>query len=231
MNRDRMYQPTDLTIVRNQRPVTGLFEVAQIIGFEAWTKRMPDRSKSEIENVFKPNSLKAIEKLQKNTSKKIGRFVSIVAFQSDQPIGYAWASDDVGNMSHFKQRTKRMAGKIRGKKPYAWIAQINVLPDYQGNGFGSAMVDELLKPFDQDQKVSSYVFDENQLTLQWFKKLGFNPRPAEPVDPNTDPNGPDLYFGDGAKHVLQWRLESSSVANVRQNIAKRILPEYVVEDN
>ena len=230
MNNEKMFQPSNLTILRINRPTTGLSEIAQDIGYEAWINRLDTRSVSEIENIFKPNSLKTIEKFQKNMLKKIGRFVSVIAFQETQPIGYAWASDDVGNMSPSKQRAKRLTGKVRGKKPYAWIAQINVLPDYQGNRIGPAMIEELLKPFDQDQKVSSYVFDENQLTLQWFKKLGFNPRLVKPVDPNVDPNGPDFYFGDGAKHVLQWRLESPSVALVRHNVAKLVLPDYIVEE-
>ncbi len=230
MKQDKLYKPSNLVINRDFIPTRLLSESAQEIGYEAWRHRLTTRSDYEIKNMFNPGSLKTIEKFQKNIARKIGRFVSVIAFQSNEPIGYAWAADDVGNLTPAQQRAKTLALKARGRKPYAWIAQINVLPDYQGEGIGSAMLFEVLKPFSNDQKPTAYVFDENQPTLSWFRSLDFYARPEKPTDPNDQANGPDLYFGLAADHVLQWRLEAESVDSVRKNLGKIVLPNYVVRE-
>ena len=222
----KTYDISNLTILRSNEPSYSLADEAQKIGYAAWSDRFSNRPKSQIENVFNANSIEKIEKLQKAFAKKIGRFVSVIAMQDTDPVGYAWGSDDVGNMSITNQKIKQAALKINGKKPYAWVAQINVLPEYQREGIGSAMLKELLTPFDDDQRVSTYVFHENQLTLGWFLDMGFDTIPNEPVDPSDNPDGPDYYFGTEAEHVLQWRLQASSVDDIVNKLGKIVLPEY-----
>ena len=119
----KTYDISNLTILRSNEPSYSLADEAQKIGYAAWSDRFSNRPKSQIENVFNANSIEKIEKLQKAFAKKIGRFVSVIAMQDTDPVGYAWGSDDVGNMSITNQKIKQAALKINGKKPYAWVAQ------------------------------------------------------------------------------------------------------------
>jgi GNAT superfamily N-acetyltransferase len=211
----------ELKIVRYREPSLKLAELAQPIGLTAWRQRMPHRPEHQHLNVFNPEDPKNAEKLLDRMHSKIGNFVFVTAIIDEEVVGYSWAADDVGNMSPAKQKLKTAAGKLQGKKPFAWVAQINVLPDYQHAGIGSALLHEVVEPFDEDQKPVAYVFDENQLTLNWFRKRAFAARPAEPVDPSPDPEGPDIYFGEGAEHVSQWRLEAQSVEIGARRAASR----------
>lgn len=203
-----------LTIIRTPEPTLGLAQIAQSIGYAAWRERMPHRPDSQQRHVFDPDNQQNTNKLLVKMKSKVGKFVGVVAILDNGPIGYAWAANDVGNLSPTRQKAKILAGKLKGQKPYAWNAHINVHPEHQGNGLGTALLHEVLSPFKNEQKATAYVFDENQITLNWFKKRGFSPRPDEPTDPNDNPDGPDIYFGEGADHVLQWRLEAPSTETV-----------------
>jgi GNAT superfamily N-acetyltransferase len=219
----------DLTIVRARKSSLGLAELAQPIGYAAWRKQMPRRPDNQQRNVFNPDDPRSANRLLKRMNSKVGKFVGVVAMLDETPIGYAWAADDVGNMSPWEQRAKTVAGALSGKKPYAWSAQINVLPDYQGRGVGSALLTEVYGPFDDDAKGTAYVFDENSAALGWFRKRGFSPSPEAPVDPNDRPGGPDMYFGEGAVHVAQWRLEAPSTQEVIEITGQiAALPQYQV---
>lgn len=219
----------NLIVHLRHQPSLEFAQLAQIIGYDAWSARMPDRPINQMRQMFNPDNQRNAENLLEKMNSKIGQFVGAVAVRNDEPIGYAWTHDDVGNMSLAQQKMKTLAKKLKGEKPYVWVAHINVLTRYQSKGYGSILLREILKPFDDDQKVSTYVFDENQITLNWFKKFGFSPRPEHPVDPNGKPDGPDIYFGEGADHVLQWRLEAQSNKSVRDSIENRtIWPPYSV---
>ncbi len=200
-----------LTIIRTRKPSLELAQLAQPIGYAAWKERMPQRPDSQVRNVFNPDNPQNAEKLLARMKSKVGKFVGVVAVKNEQQIGYAWATDDVGNMNHLMQYAKVLGGKWKGEKPFVWNAHINVLPEWQGKGVGSVLLREVLAPFDSDQRVSAYVFDENVAALGWFMSRGFKPRPKKPVDPNEKPSGPDMYFGEGAEHVSQWRFEAPSV--------------------
>lgn len=221
------------TIVRSKKPSLRLAQLAQSIGYTAWTDRMPHRPDTQMRNVFDPDKPQKAEKLLARMSSKIGRFVSVVAYIGEEPVGYAWATDDVGNMSLIKQRVKTFVGnKVKGQKPYAWNAQINALTNYQNHGVGSSMLDRVYEPFDDDQMGGAYSFKENPETRAWFLKRAFYARPTRPVDPNENPYDPDIYFGVGAEHVMQWRFESESIYNVRKNIAEMglLIPHVEVVD-
>jgi|GEM_PF-1274800 len=218
----------ELTIVHANKPTLALAEVAQPIGHAAWSERMPHRSDAQLRHVFDPDDPKVAERLLAKMESKVGTFSGVIALLDGQPVGYAWAADDVGNLSPFKQRVKTAAGLLKGQKPYAWTGHINVLPEHQGKYIGNALLTEVLAPFDDDQRPTAYVFDENGLTLDWFMARGFAPRPEKPVDPNGRPDGPDLYFGEGATHVQQWRLEAPSTQTVIGILQQRGLPQYTV---
>ncbi len=219
-----------LSIIRIHEPTLEFTTTAQFIGHEAWSVRLPKRSDNEIRHVFNPDNPQNAKKLLERMNSKIGQFVGTIALKNGEPIGYAWAHDDIGNMSIAQQKFKMMAMKLDGKKPYIWVAHINVLSSYQSKGIGSVLLKETLDPFDDDKKISTYVFDENQLTLNWFKKFGFIPKPKDAVDPNDRKDGPDIYFGEGAEHVSQWRLEAPQNIITRNNIISQTALHCPVED-
>lgn len=213
----------DLTIVDYSSPDMDLARIAQDIGHTSWVYRLADRSEDEISRVFDPGNEDSARLLYDRMSSKIGKFASAVCMFDNDPIGYCWANEDVGNIPKPIQMTKTMLGKITGKEPYVWIAQINVLPAYWNKGIGSLLLKSTLEKFKDTRKVSTYVFDENMPTLEWFGKLGFYPKPAYAIDPNkNDPNGPDYYFGEGAKHIHQWRLEHQSVGSLLRSLGNRL---------
>jgi len=213
---------SELTMIRIAKPTFEFALEAQKIGHAAWLDRMPDREE-RIKRVFDPNDTRIAYKLLEKMRSKVGTFAGVLALEDRKPIGYAWANDDVGNLSRPVQYAKTTIGKLKGEKPYAWLAQENVKPDHQQNGTGTIMAIELMKSFDSDQKVSTYVFDENLITLNWFRRLGMNPRPDKPV-PITE------YFGEDTDPVYQWRLESSSAADFTKALhhSDNRLPDYTV---
>lgn len=203
---------SDLEIVEYSSPNMDIARIAQDIGHTAWVYRLDERSEDEISRVFDPGNEDSARRLYSRMGSKIGKFAASVCMFEGDPIGYCWATEDVGKSSKIVQKAKTLAGRLIGKEPYVWIAQINVLPEYWDRGIGSLLLRSTVKNFEETRKLSTYVFEENMPTYEWFSKLGFYPRPPYAIDPNRDnPNGPDYYFGEGAKHVKQWRLEHQSV--------------------
>lgn len=220
----------DLTIVRSHEPSVELARAAQHIGYAAWRARFSTRTSDQVAHVFNPGDERSKAKLLARMHSKVGQFASVVAKRDGRPIGYGWAADDVGTMPEAEQRAKIM----EGVKPLVWVAQLNVLPTEQARGIGSAMLRELLRPFDEAKPSSTYVFDENHHSLAWFSNRRYVAIPDQPYDPNEDTSvgSPDMYFGEGARHVLQWRLEAESVgAVIRATMQRVLLPlDYEVVD-
>lgn len=190
------------------RPSMTLASQANGIGHEAWSARFKDRTAEEIRHVFDPaNPVRVYESMKR--AAKVGRFVGVMAVVYDDEFaasaGVIWGADDIsGNIA------QRFVKRRLGRQPYAWIAQSNVRPQYQGQHIGAAMTGAFLSHFDEDQPTTAYVFDENSQTLGWYRDyLGYRPRPAEPVERS--------YFGKGARPVQQWRLEAA-VADVQDSI-------------
>jgi len=221
-----------LTLVRTYTPTLELATMAQPIGYAAWKDAYREqRSDSEIRNVFNPDNPRNAEQLLNRMRSKIGKFVFVSAYEDDELIGYAWAAEDVGNMSPSRQRVKTYVGAIFGKKPFVWNAQLNVLPECQNNGIGSALLTEVNMPFKQDMAASVYVVQKNRRSTNFFKKRGFMARPDLPYDPNKTSDGADIYFGEGAKHSMQGRFESESIEHVIKNISNmHILPSYFIHE-
>ncbi len=223
------YNPNELIIVRSDQKTEQFARLAQSIGYAAWTNRFPNRPDVQIRNAFNPDSDENAYELMDRMHSKIGQFVCNLAILDGRTIGYAWAADDVGNISPFQQKLKTFGGELlKNEKPYAWLAQINVLPEYQGNGVGTVLLNRTLEPFAKDQRVSAYSIMENQSAIRWFENHGFSPRPAEPKDPADDVNGPDKYFGEGAEHVMQLRLQADSVKSVITTLHPDVLPLHRV---
>lgn len=211
-----------LVILRTTEPSRELADIAQPIGYAAWRSRLETRDDADIRHMFDPGKPEQAERLLKRMREKAGQFVGVVATATNvsaEPVGYAWAVDDMSGGTMAKL-TKR----VLGRKPYTWVAQINVIPKLQGQGIGTAMLQELMRGFPDERQPTAYVFDENQLTLGWFRKLGFNPKPEQPV-PQT------LYFGEDRPPVMQWRLVATSTASVEQEIKNYYpnLPEFTVK--
>lgn len=221
-----------LTLVRFRVPTLELAQAVQPIGYAAWREQLSGtRSDAEIRHVFDPdNSHDNAEALLERMRSKVGLFVGVIALFEGQEIGFAFAADDVGNMSRPAQHAKRVAGRLAGKKPFVWTAHLNVHPDFQGQGVGTAMHQEVYTPFGKDRRRTAYVFDENARAVNWFKKRGYEARPDRPVDPNPDSSGPDLYFGEGAGHVGQWRLEAPPPETVSEHEPPYRLPAYTTFD-
>lgn len=204
-----------LTIVRTREPSLLFAQIAQNIGFVAWQNVLRSRPDNQVRRVFDPDSYgRAAKLLSRMRSKKSGEFVGTLAILDRKHVGYAWASEDVGNFSFGVQLAKR----AKGEQPVVWNAQINVRPEQQGQGIGTVLLKETISPFQSDRRVTADVFDENSYGLQWFRHLGFEPRPDHAVDPNQSPEGPDKHFGADAAHALQWHFEASSVAEVIHRI-------------
>lgn len=193
---------TSLRFLCSSVPSLELAKIAQEIGFRAWGDAMPKR-RSELRHTFDPFRPKYnADRLLVRMQSKEGVFRSVTAYAGELAVGYAWAADDISG--GFAARALK---KATGKKPYAWIAQVNVLPEFQGRGIGSNLVSKALEPFNSTQKPTAYVFEENPKALRWFTDRGFAPKPEEPTEKYD-------YFGESAYPVKQFRLEAESVSRV-----------------
>ncbi|MDZ7785764.1 MAG: GNAT family N-acetyltransferase [Candidatus Saccharibacteria bacterium] len=179
--------------------------LSQQIGYVAWSERFTQRTDEDIRRMFtqdepalSENAHKSLLRMQDRA--RHGVFSGVIARLRDNPIGSAWATDD-------RSISPQQAELVDDHKPYAWIPHINVLPETQGHGIGKELLKHVLLPFDADQKPTAYVFEENQLTLGMFQKLGFVPKPTKPRIKYD-------YFGEDNEPVEQWRLEAPSVSAV-----------------
>ena len=206
-----------LIIDRYMQPSASLARTAELIGSDAWQAQL-NRTPLEIAHSFNPGNEMMAERLFERMSEKEGKFVGVVATIGDTAIGYAWAAEDQ-SASEAKLKVKRLMGLYA--EPYVWIAQINVLPEHQGRGVGSAMLHDVLRPFANHQRPTAYVFEENGRSLEWFENRGFAARPKKP-DPKYN------YFGEGADPVMQFRLEAHSVLSVRERVVNDMTQRRVV---
>lgn len=190
------------------KPSLELMQLAQPIGRAAWAQNMPNRSIPEISRVFNSQDPSRAQRLLHIMQEKPGAFVGAVATLGDRPIGFCLAHDDQSGNA-----LQRIAKRFAGQQPYAWIAHLNVSPRYQHEGVGTKLLNTTLAQFDNDQRPTAYVFEENPRGLAWFKSRGFSPRPDMPSTGHYE------YFGEDAEPVQQWRLEAQSVGAVRQQIA------------
>lgn len=208
-----------LTIIRTREPSPNFADLAQAIGFAAWQGVLRRRPDEQIRHTFNPHGLpnRSAKLLSRMRSKNGGEFVGTAAYFDGQVAGYAWAAEDLGNVSLGVQLTKR----ANGEEPVVWNAQLNVLPRSQGRGIGTILLRETLVPFDENRRVTADIFDENSYGLQWYRNWGFEPEPDHPSDPNKRPDGPDKYFGEGAEHALQWHFVAPSVDEVINRIERQ----------
>jgi ribosomal protein S18 acetylase RimI-like enzyme len=59
-------------------------------------------------------------------------------------------------------------------KKYIYIGQIHILPEYQGKGIGSNIINEIIKYGRKKKKdIFLYVIKYNDKALKFYKKLGF----------------------------------------------------------
>jgi len=213
----------NLVLKHTFEPTTELVLSAQEIGFRAWLAQFGAyRTSMEIRRMFDPvvpnkNAERLLEQMQEKA--EIGLFSGIVALRGSMEVGYAWAADDMSG-----GRGERFYKKhVKGRKPYAWLAQINVLPKYQRQGIGSAMMLEVLEPFDIYQRPTAYVFDENPDVLKWFRRRGFSPSEQKPTKKYD-------YFGEEADPAMQWCLVAPGIGVVQDFIRRSgELPIYYVE--
>ena len=219
-----MATPTENLVLKHTfEPTTELVLSAQEIGFRAWLAQFgAHRTSMEIRRMFDPvvpnkNAEKLLEQMQEKA--EIGLFSGIVALRGSMEVGYAWAADDMSG-----GRGERFYKKhIKGRKPYAWLAQINVLPEFQRQGIGSSMLLEVLDPFDTHQRPTAYVFDENPDVLKWFSQRGFSPSERKPTKKYD-------YFGEEADPAMQRRLVAPGIGVVQDFIRRSgELPIYYVE--
>lgn len=125
------------------------------------------------------------------------RFSGSNPFES---IGYIRSRRDVSGtlLARLVKRT------LRPDMVYACIGDVNVEPDQQGQGFGTALVDASLSLHPSERKVTTYVADNNQSLVTKLEELKFRVTGQQ--------ERPELY---GISGVQEIRLEAPSVQVVR----------------
>lgn len=197
------------------------------VGYNAWSDgfkrtRRPD----EIRHTFNPNEVentrsqhgrdRHIRRAQHQYSEFAARGILAVARDAlDDPVnrpivGYAMAREDVsGNV--VARTAKRLT---RPDKVYAWLAQVNVLPQYQQKFIGTDLVAIALgEDFKPEQIPTTYIFTENEVVWNAAVKLGFA---LSPID--QGPTVTHEYFGEDNAPVHQYRLAAPSVEHVIDQI-------------
>jgi ribosomal protein S18 acetylase RimI-like enzyme len=209
------------------------------IGREAWSSQL-QRTPDEIAHAFTTKkSFETIsDMLIANRRARMGgrlslngsgvllfaKLPSLPVYPDEQTIGYAIVRQaESGSLP-----ARAVKSFVMRQQPYVNIQSINVRPEYQGMGVGSALIHAALEHFGADQKPTAYVFEENQRGLETFGKMGFVKTPAgQEPEPQKD------YFGPNTQPPRQWRLEAESAYDVQVAIVDRLgdrFPEYVTVD-
>lgn len=202
----------DLHLSVYRQPSLGLAQKAVSIGSDAWRERFKHRRDELIARMYdSANPEPMLEQMQRRA--RLGNFVCVVADAQDDEyrgsMGVVWGSNDASG-----NRLQRFGKRLAGRRPYAVMSHLNVLPAYQRSGVGTVLVDAFLQEFHPDQKPTVYVFDENQLALTWYRdRLGYRPTVERPRMTHQ-------YYGTEEVPVRQWRLEALSAAAVRETIAQ-----------
>lgn len=197
-------------------PRRRLASLAQSIGLSAWRAGLFGKRKDvELQHVYDPranpkfdNSNKLHQKMEARA--KIGRFISVVAMLDGKEVGYAWAAEEA-------RRTKigRVADKLMRRKLDVRVEEINVLPEHQGQGIGSHILERLSSELNPRQGLTAHIPVEMQAAVDWFTNRGFE---KSPRDPDQTPNH---MFGVIYQPADMLRLVASSVAGVLRQITLR----------
>jgi ribosomal protein S18 acetylase RimI-like enzyme len=185
------------------------------IGHAAWKNQFPDRTNAEINYVYGDTAchtsvLESFDDLQRANTfglrmREYGRGAVFVAYVHSHPterltqrfVGYAVMRNNVSG--NWLQRATKTYGAHR--LPYAWLRSINVIPEYQGKGVGSALIAQLAEKFELGQISTTYVFEENNRALHYFETLGYRANPQIPTQIAD-------YFGPSTAPVQQLRLQA-----------------------
>ena len=215
-----------LVFYKFSKPNLVLAEAAQEVGFRAFLNSLP-RTQEEVSHMFdhRPERIHGMTSLLFKRMEQVSRagtFSGVLAVMKGArlvPIGYGFAGDNVSGSYLKRHYKKHQFEKGRGLKVYPELTQLNVWPEMQGLGVGSAMLYEILGSFKPEQHPTAYVFGENYETLEWFDRRRFEPTGMEMKS----------YFGEDARQVEEWRLQAPSVEEVRVNLREEHhLPPYEV---
>jgi GNAT superfamily N-acetyltransferase len=196
------------TIERLSTPDIEFAQLAQVIGLQATAQQLePTRTEDVVRHMFNPDPTSGnAGRLLSRMQEKDGLFVGVIASVDEQAVGYAWAAEDVSG-SPLAQFAKSV---LLRRLPYAWLAQINVLPEFQGKGIGSSLMRAVYEPFRNDLITTTYVFKENPRVLEWFGKRGMTAE--EPPEPKYD------YFGKTELAVDQYRMVGEKTLRLRNTV-------------
>lgn len=115
-------------------------------------------------------------------------------------VGYLRMRRDVSG-NHLARLAKRT---FRPDMVYACIGDVNVEPDHQKRGVGTALVANALSLHPAERKVTTYVADNNQPLISKLEDLEFKITGQQ--------ERPELYGSSGVQEI---RLEAPSVQVVR----------------
>ncbi|HSX46858.1 MAG TPA: GNAT family N-acetyltransferase [Patescibacteria group bacterium] len=205
-----------------------LARALETVGYEAWLNSL-DRYPDQIRHMFNPINEVHIAQKQKEYAAfaqggRIANGVLRVAVAREGNVeriaGFAMARNDVSGLlpiralKHVVPRLprpfKRPLAKV-DRKEYAWVAQVNVLPEYQDQGIGKQLLGETLEPFRPDQVPVVYVFAENAVVWHIARNLGFNLDPGVTIQEEHDRHLHAEYFGEHSQPAEQFRFTHQSV--------------------
>jgi GNAT superfamily N-acetyltransferase len=183
--------------------------LAAPIAYDAWKDQLPDRTEAEIDYLYGDfacdtamleyyDGLKRVNTF--GTLGRLGKGAIIAAYAAELPgktglgkyVGYA-------EMRNFRAGNWTSNNCTKRQLPLAWLREVNVLPEYQGHGIGSAMIAGLATLFKPGQTSTVNVLEENQRGLRYFATLGY---PSEPFSADEIPE----YFGPGSTPAKRLRL-------------------------
>jgi len=183
----------------------------QAVGLDAWSQALERRSKSQIRGFYNPDDVGHVTDVGRRYREVAEHGVVSLALDDEtdnQVVGFLLAQDEVsGNIAARALKRMRYPDKI-----YAWLMQINVAPEYQGQGIGKRLLKTGLETFRPEQIPTAYIFDENKLVWDAARRLGFDLSP-----PEQEPREMD-YFGKAHPPVMQYRFAADSVEAVLEKL-------------
>lgn len=180
---------------------------------DSWTKRFteevfpPMTTPSQLKQRFNPNSISRVLD-QKTKIQLAGRESATYYAAQLQAESGLTAVIGLGKVISYKPESKLKAVAGFKRYPYPYFHDVDVRPDYQGQGVGSALMLTMLKEFKGDKPASLYAYEGNEPSITWFEELGFA---AKGVQQKKD------LLGEGTV-VNEIHFEAPAVSGVRSAI-------------
>lgn len=192
----------------------GLISVANTIGKikkDAWDNRFGIDKLPTSENVR--------EHIDRPGSYQLASFTELDPDASEQCLGFIQHRPIYGLLGKLACKAGVAFAVNRSTPQRAYVHNIDVRPEWQDLGIGSALMHAGLRCYPPESEVALDALGEWSYTHEWFEKMGLEENKAIQLDP----------IEAGEKVLQQVRFDGASVAEVISNLDVHPIESHPIE--